>query len=33
MKGYVIFENGKILEGVFHGEEKEVLCELSLPPA
>lgn len=28
MKGYVILENGKIFEGVFHGEEKEVLCEL-----
>ena len=28
MKGYVILENGKIFEGTFHGEEKEVLCEL-----
>lgn len=28
MKGYVILENGKIFEGMFHGTEKEVCCEL-----
>ncbi len=28
MKGYLILEDGSVYEGVFHGEEKETLCEV-----
>jgi hypothetical protein len=28
MKGYLILEDGSVFEGTFHGEEKEILCEV-----
>ncbi len=28
MKGYLILEDGSVFEGTFHGEEKEVFCEV-----
>jgi len=28
MKGYLILEDGSVFEGIFHGEEKEILCEV-----
>lgn len=28
MKGYLILEDGTVFEGIFHGEEKEILCEV-----
>jgi carbamoyl-phosphate synthase small subunit len=28
MKGYLILEDGSVFEGIYHGEEKETLCEV-----
>lgn len=28
MKGYLILEDGSVFEGMFHGEEQEILCEV-----